>query len=409
MRRRMAAVLAGLALLAGACGDDDDTGTVEATTTTEVAGPQTFPVRVDAKTESFANSWIHFFPSKLKARPGDTVEFTGEFTGEPHTVMTGTVVKEGLEAFATFEEESKGDEEAEPPPEVQALFDKIPPAFNEDPEATNFIVQAGAQPCFSATEDPPTKEACPDDKQQQADEFTGKERFVNSGFLADEDVFKVKLADDIVPGTYTFICSFHGPEMSEEVTVVAEGTDVPSPEEVRAAGQKELDGFIAKAKPAADKVVTSTSKDASAGAFLEEEGFPSAGINVFPTEVPIKAGEAVTWTVNGFHTMSFNAPEDARPWIRKQADGQVTQNEKSIVPTNSPKITPPQVKEGEGEDGPPPQVKVNGGKYDGKAFLNTGFPPNVGQLVYSLTFTNPGTYTYICLVHPDMEGTVKVT
>ncbi len=28
---------------------------------------------------------------------------------------------------------------------------------------------------------------------------------------------------------------------------------------------------------------------------------------------------------------------------------------------------------------------------------------------FLLTFTEPGSYEYVCLIHPDMEGTVTVT
>jgi len=28
--------------------------------------------------------------------------------------------------------------------------------------------------------------------------------------------------------------------------------------------------------------------------------------------------------------------------------------------------------------------------------------------LYKVTFSKAGTYTYLCQIHPDMEGTVKV-
>lgn len=417
MRKRLVTALVVLAVLAAACGGDDDGGVIPSDTTTEKSsGPQTFAVRVDAKTEPFANSWIAFFPSKLSARPGDTIEFTSEFTGEPHTVMGGTLVDEVLEAEKKVDPKAK---EGPPPPELEALFKKLPQTFSEEAKpGEEFLVQAGLQPCFTATEDPPTTEACSKEQQQQPDSFTGKERLVSSGFLADEDTFKVTLADNIAPGTYTFVCAIHGGEMSAEITVVAKGTDVPSPDEVKAAGDKELGDLVAKVKPAADKVIASTDpKDASAGAFFEGDGVPSAGINVFPAELAIKKGETVTWAVNGFHSISFNAPEDARPWITKNDDGSVSSNKKTFAPANSPKIPePPKPPEGEGgggggpgEEGPPPQVKVDGGKFDGKSFTNSGVVLSEAQLVYTRTFTEAGTFKYICLIHPDMEGTVKVT
>lgn len=417
MRKRLATVLVVLAVLAAACGDDDETPTVEGADDTEKAGAQTLPIRVDAKTTPFATSWIHFFPSKVTARPGDTLEFTAEFNGANHTVMAGTLVDEILEA----EKKAGPREDGPPPAELQELFGKIPKTFIEgDPkEGEEFLLQPGNQPCYSATEDPSTDEPCA--VQELPEEFTGKARFINTGFMEDEDTFKIKLADDLKTGTYKFVCAIHGSDMAEEVTVVAKSADIPTAEEVKAAGEKELGDFMAKLKPAADEVLTSTDpKKAQAGAFLEgeegEEPIPNDGINVFPTELSIKKGESVTWEVNGFHSISFNAPEDARPWIIKNDDGSVSSNRKTFAPANSPKIPAPPPPAGEGggeggggEEGPPPQVKVDGGKWDGKGFVSSGIPLSEAQLVYTRTFTEAGTYKYICLVHPDMEGTVKVT
>ncbi|HUR18035.1 MAG TPA: hypothetical protein VMZ51_03740 [Acidimicrobiales bacterium] len=415
MRRRLATAMIVVAVLAAACGDDDDNGGVipSDTTTEKSSGPQTFPVRVDAKSEPNV-SWISYFPTKLTARPGDSIEFTGEFTGAVHTVMGGTLVSEVAKA-AEKAEKADPKQEGPPPPELDALFKKLPGTFNEESKgADDLFVQAGLQPCFSATEDPPTTEACSKEQQELPDTFTGKERFVNSGFLANEDTFKVKLADDLKPGTYVFACAVHGTEMSEEVTVVAKGADVPSADDVKAAGEKELGDLVAKAKPAADKVAIMTDpKKAEAGAFPEEEDqVPTEGINVFPAALTVKKGDSVTWTVNGFHTIAFNAPEDARPFILRADDGTISANVKSFAPANSPKIPdPPKAAEGEGEghEGPPPQVKVDGGKYDGKGFMSSGLPLSEAQLVYTRTFTEAGTFKYICLIHPDMEGTVKVT
>ncbi|HVE45589.1 MAG TPA: hypothetical protein VNA57_02415 [Acidimicrobiales bacterium] len=417
MRKRLATALVVLAVIAAACGDDEDAPTVgEGAEDTEKAGAQTLPIRVDAQTAPFATSWIHFFPSKVTARPGDSLEFTSEFTGETHTVMAGTLVDEILEA----QKKAGPQEDGPPPPELQALFEKIPKTFieGEPKEGEEFLLQPGNQPCYSATDDPSTDEPCP--VKELPEEFTGKARFINTGYMEDEDTFKIKLADDLKTGTYTFICAIHGSDMAEEVTVVAKSADIPTAEEVKAAGEKELGDFMAKLKPAADEVLVSIdAKSAKAGTFFEgEEPVPSAGINVFPTELPIKEGESVTWEVNGFHSISFNAPEDARPWILKADDGTVSSNQKTLAPANSPKLpAPPAPPEGEGggggggpgEEGPPPQVKVDGGRWDGKGFMSSGVILSEAQLVYTRTFTEAGTFKYICLVHPDMEGTVKVT
>src|ERR1700675_1395258 len=53
------------------------------------AKAQVFAVQVDGKTTAFAASFIAYFPNEVDAHPGDTVQFTGAFTGEPHTVTLG--------------------------------------------------------------------------------------------------------------------------------------------------------------------------------------------------------------------------------------------------------------------------------------------------------------------------------
>ena len=72
----------------------------------------------------------------------------------------------------------------------------------------------------------------------------------------------------------------------------------------------------------------------------------------------------------------------------------------------------------------PPQLLVNpqvlfptkpSQNYDGTGFYNSGFITSdpalsTGGTTFSLTFTKPGTYTYLCFLHDDqgMVGTIVV-
>jgi plastocyanin len=97
----------------------------------------------------------------------------------------------------------------------------------------------------------------------------------------------------------------------------------------------------------------------------------------FPNDLTVDAGDSVTWTSATAepHTVTFlNAGQ-----------------------------TPPQ---------DPFSPPAGGKSYAGSGYFNSG--PLLGMAApgfaqaYSLTFTRPGTYTYVCLFHPFMTGTVHV-
>ena len=54
---------------------------------------------------------------------------------------------------------------------------------------------------------------------------------------------------------------------------------------------------------------------------------------------------------------------------------------------------------------------LDGGAFNGTGYKNTGLvisiPPSI--VSYKVTFTKPGSYSYVCLLHPGMVGVVKVT
>lgn len=406
MRTRLRVLLAIGTLLTAGCGGGNDTGsepaagtdteeTAPADTGTAGAGPVTVPVSVDAKPEGFSASFFAYFPRQLTARPGDTLEFTSVFSGEPHTVAFGKVIDEALTAFS-----------AVPPgsPLPQDVRDKLAKApFFFSPNETELDADpqpAAAQPCFLGSVDPPPSAACTPEQREQSP-FTGRERFYSSGFLPDEATFEVDLADDIAPGTYQFMCLVDRTEMTGQLTVVPAGERVPSATEVRTQGRAAIDEAVRALQPRAEKVLAITAPPAMAGA-PEEAGAPappvSSTVNVFPDEVSVPAGGSVAWAVNGAHTISFNAPEDARPLYAFDGEGVARANKKGANPANGPGMP----------KGVAPPVVVDGGSFDGTGFRSSGLLVGSGDTQYKLTFPKAGTYEYLCLFHTDMEGTVKV-
>ncbi|HLH74190.1 MAG TPA: plastocyanin/azurin family copper-binding protein [Chloroflexota bacterium] len=99
----------------------------------------------------------------------------------------------------------------------------------------------------------------------------------------------------------------------------------------------------------------------------------------FPGTLTIGVGDTVTWTMNATepHTISFGKPP---------------------FPPGSDQAFAP----------------AGGNSFDGTNFVNSGLlfaanaaPPGAATK-FSLTFTQPGTFTYSCLIHPNMTGKVVV-
>ena len=403
--RRLFGVLAVVALVAAGCGDDDDDDATGATSTTQASEGESasVTVNVDAETDDPVSFSLGYFPGTVRVRPGDTVVYKSNFTGEPHTITFGSFITPAIEAVENATPEQLAADE--PPPAFEPLF-----KYAMLPQGPGDANQVSANPCFVTTGELPadTTQPCPD---QEPAPFTGKEVFYNSGFLADDEEFEIKLADDIAPGIYKGFCMLHFTEMVSTITVVAEGEDVTTAEEAEAQAEQELAVLAAKAKEAAEKAEASVEPgtvlagDPIGEGEEEQTGPPKpntvVGLAEFtPGETTIPSGGSVTWNINGPHSVTFNAPEDARVIIGKGPDGRTHLNEKAASPALFNVPPPP---EGEPE-GPPPTVDL--GSYDGSGFANTGI--QFGG-AFKVTFTKPGTYSYICVVHPDMKGTVKVT
>jgi plastocyanin len=117
----------------------------------------------------------------------------------------------------------------------------------------------------------------------------------------------------------------------------------------------------------------------------------------FPRELTINAGDTIFFDFQGHHaphTVTFLSGAEAPPLLVPASEG----------------ATP--------AAGQPPELMFNpaaafpagGNTYDGTGVLNSGlnvlFPPDQ---TFTVTFTAPGSFDYLCLVHPVMmKGTVTV-
>ncbi len=210
-------------------------------------------------------------------------------------------------------------------------------------------------------------------------------QFLSSGILPPGQTYSITFTK---AGTYTYQCFLHPPEMTGQVVVQPRGTPLPNPQGFyTGTGNADLNAILSDAMTAVKQIpYAQGSTHIAAGT---APGGPSAtpsqatvlrflnGDRLNLTSVTIRAGTTLTWTNlsnNEPHTVTF--PVAGQP----------------LPPLPGDPFTPP----------------IGGSTYDGTQVTNSGVL-NPGAS-YSLTFTRPGTYTYVCLFHDEfgMMGTVVV-
>ena len=211
----------------------------------------------------------------------------------------------------SFADVAKAAEDLSAPAFASILF-----AFNDEGD----IAENVGMPCYLDKGAPPEKsdQACSKTEQRQPD-FDGRQSFYNSGIIPYEggngNTFKVKLADDIEPGTYLFYCAVHGPGQLSEIEVKDRDAEVPSQGD--SYGDPPRDHGRERAARegvprGGDNNRFTLDDEAIEGPFagLYSPKNDHALINEFiPRELRVKAGEPVTWKMFGSdHTISFGVP-----------------------------------------------------------------------------------------------------
>jgi plastocyanin len=124
----------------------------------------------------------------------------------------------------------------------------------------------------------------------------------------------------------------------------------------------------------------------------------------FPATTKIHVGDSVSWSINGFHTVSFLAAGQVPgppfiPAAGNLVSGQLDSASTPFWFNGQPKqIINPET------------AFPSGGKtYNGSGYLNSGTPnPGGPPAPFVVKFTKAGTFTFNCLIHPGMKGVVKV-
>ena len=314
----------------------------------------------------------NFYPGTLTVNAGDSVTWKFQSGNEPHTVTFMGPVTGPIESFI-------------PDPAAGPPAPGTPPKLIANPEAQ--LPQGGGS-------------------------YDGS-TFTSSGLVAaDIPGPKEYTLTFPTPGTYQYICLLHafpGPDgkltgMVGTITVQAAGSAYPqTPEQALAAGQKQRDEDAARAKSLEAEMSThvmppSAMPDGSMKYHVEVGGMDmQANLEYHrftPKTLNIKQGDTVEWSMSmpGFHTVTFG-------------------DEPQIFTIETQQAGPPKLVLN-------PLVFPSGGaEHTGTGYYNSGpmasadQPPDPMTVKsYSLKFTQPGRYEYICIPHypMGMDATVVV-
>lgn len=420
--RRLVVLWGALALVVTGCGDGDGGGGATA------SGGEERTVLVDYRHDQFASAFLRYYPEQVKVRQGDAVRFKQAWTGEPHSVTMGKVVDRLFENMEIINKYESPEEAAaagiteEKIAEILGSFGKVPGMIGDGYE----VYQAGAQPCYVEElddvpyfSDPETEEInddaeCIGERENQP-AFTGRHALYNSGFIPpdgdDANTFVLPIAEDADPGTYFYFCNYHWTNMSGTVEVVERSASIPSQDQVNRAARDEIeeDAEIALAK--LDEAAKAKSVESSAGrlelplAGREADQDYAVIINEFlPKKIDARLNQPVTWTFDGIaHTVSFNVPKYFPVFTVEDDSRMVEWNPNAYEPVGWK--VPRRPDSHDEEDAPDRKIDV--GRWDGGGGFRSSGALDPGD-TFTLRFTKTGTYSYACVLHPQMVGTVTV-
>jgi plastocyanin len=118
---------------------------------------------------------------------------------------------------------------------------------------------------------------------------------------------------------------------------------------------------------------------ANAGAQSPDKGMQALAF--LPNEMWIHAGDSITWTFSSdeAHSVTFLKVGQARPTFAV-----------GCMDATHPNVTTP-----------------DGSTFDGAGCVNSGLITSIGT-TYTVVFSNPGNYTFVCLLHANQTGVVHV-
>jgi plastocyanin len=200
-------------------------------------------------------------------------------------------------------------------------------------------------------------------------------------------------------GTYTYYCTVHT-GMKAKVKVVGKGKQVPSNRANAKAAKKEYAKVVKRLKKDG-KFAGPPGNAVEAG----HDTLKTTFLRFFPATKSVPVGTTVTFSMpkvtTEIHTISFG-PAD---YLQSTADA-------FIGPDPANPQAPPVLSGQVAYPSDPPPFPGYDGTSHGNGFFSTGVldreaaTPSPGEA--QVTFTKAGTYNFICMVHPNMKGSIVV-
>jgi plastocyanin len=194
------------------------------------------------------------------------------------------------------------------------------------------------------------------------------------------------------PGAYGYVCLLHAGMRGEITVLPAAVALLETPEQAHARGQAAITPVLAQIRADAAAVRV----EAGGGTYAVLAGSANgtgASANLFlPGALSVKRGDTVLWT----RADSFNAHSVTFPGAGNAPPDLI---EARMRPDGTPLLVQPAAA----------GARSPGTSYAGEGPANSGIMTLLGT-TYLLQFdAPPGTYDYLCLLHPEMKGTITVT
>ncbi|MPZ48095.1 MAG: hypothetical protein GEU75_02075 [Dehalococcoidia bacterium] len=223
--------------------------------------------------------------------------------------------------------------------------------------------------------------------------FFDGSQYANSGIIGKGESWNVTFTTQ---GAFAFLCVLH-PGMEASVKVVDTNTEATAPAKAEFDAAARLTETLEAGERSAARAMPGKATAAGGATTWEVLNAPSAGqadvMRFIPQRLQVNAGDTVLWKNDTPvpHTITFGgSPELVLPEPQAGGPPWLVLNPQVLFPVK-------------------PSQNYGDSGYANSGFIGTG-PESTAGSSFSLTFTTPGTYLYVCVLHADqgMAGVVEV-